>query len=140
MCADAAKPAPERFGYSDAVTGLVRIGKEEGIRVFGRGLSANVVRSVLMSESLSYARMGFAVCLHVTPRRFSNRAVSETLYRIPTRVRVRPVLTSPARPDMPPPNEQFSYGPISKTIFGRTRSLRCSLERWPRPRAPPPMC
>lgn len=104
MCADAAKPAPERFGYSDAVTGLVRIGKEEGIRVFGRGLSANVVRSVLMSESLSYARMGFDVCLRVTPRRFSNRAVSETLYRIPTRVRVRPVLTSPARPDMPPPN------------------------------------
>ncbi|KAK4247139.1 mitochondrial dicarboxylate transporter [Corynascus novoguineensis] len=51
MCADAAKPAPERFGYSDAVTGLVRIGKEEGIRVFGRGLSANVVRSVLMNVS-----------------------------------------------------------------------------------------
>jgi dicarboxylate transporter 10 len=51
MCADAAKPAAERFGYSDAMTGLYRIGKEEGVRVFGRGLSANVVRSVIMSKS-----------------------------------------------------------------------------------------
>jgi dicarboxylate transporter 10 len=51
MCADAAKPAAERFGYSDAMTGLYRIGKEEGVRVFGRGLSANVVRSVIMSKA-----------------------------------------------------------------------------------------
>jgi dicarboxylate transporter 10 len=51
MCADAAKPAAERFGYSDAMTGLYRIGKEEGVRVFGRGLSANVVRSVIMNVS-----------------------------------------------------------------------------------------
>lgn len=51
MCADAAKPAAERFHYSDAVTGLYRIGKEEGVRVFGRGLSANVVRSVIMSKA-----------------------------------------------------------------------------------------
>ena len=50
MCADAAKPPAERFRYSDAVTGLYRIGREEGVRVFGRGLSANIVRSVLMSE------------------------------------------------------------------------------------------
>ncbi|KAK3305700.1 mitochondrial carrier domain-containing protein [Chaetomium strumarium] len=48
MCADAAKPSAERFRYSDAVTGLYRIAKEEGIRVFGRGLSANILRSVLM--------------------------------------------------------------------------------------------
>ncbi|KAH6847416.1 mitochondrial carrier domain-containing protein [Chaetomium sp. MPI-CAGE-AT-0009] len=51
MCADAAKPAAERFHYSDAVTGLYRIGKGEGVRVFGRGLSANVVRSVIMNVS-----------------------------------------------------------------------------------------
>lgn len=49
MCADAAKPSAERFRYPDAVTGLYRIGREEGVRVFGRGLSANIVRSVLMS-------------------------------------------------------------------------------------------
>ncbi|SPQ24642.1 7333c80e-d49b-4329-a580-969142c3272c [Thermothielavioides terrestris] len=51
MCADAAKPSAERFRYSDAITGLYRIGKEEGIKVFGRGLSANIVRSVLMNVS-----------------------------------------------------------------------------------------
>lgn len=50
MCADAAKPSAERFRYSDPVTGLYRIGKEEGAKVFGRGLSANIVRSVLMSK------------------------------------------------------------------------------------------
>ncbi|KAK4124558.1 mitochondrial carrier [Parathielavia appendiculata] len=33
MCADAAKPSAERFQYSDAVTGLYRISKEEGVRV-----------------------------------------------------------------------------------------------------------
>ncbi|KAL1839585.1 hypothetical protein VTJ49DRAFT_1328 [Mycothermus thermophilus] len=51
MCADAAKPRGERFGYSDAVTGLWRIGREEGVRVFGRGMGANIARSVLMSET-----------------------------------------------------------------------------------------
>ncbi|KAK3985253.1 mitochondrial dicarboxylate transporter [Cladorrhinum sp. PSN332] len=51
MCADAAKPASERFFYSDAVTALYRISREEGLKVFGRGLSANVVRSVLMNVS-----------------------------------------------------------------------------------------
>ncbi|KAK4153970.1 mitochondrial dicarboxylate transporter [Chaetomidium leptoderma] len=51
MCADAAKPSAERFRYPDAVTGLYRIAKEEGVRVFGRGLSANIVRSVLMNVS-----------------------------------------------------------------------------------------
>ncbi|KAK4172204.1 mitochondrial dicarboxylate transporter [Triangularia setosa] len=48
MCADAAKPPAERFLYSDAVTALLRIAREEGVKVFGRGLSANIVRSVLM--------------------------------------------------------------------------------------------
>jgi dicarboxylate transporter 10 len=51
MCADAAKPSAERFQYSNAVSGLYRIGKEEGVRVFGRGLFANIVRSVLMSKA-----------------------------------------------------------------------------------------
>lgn len=50
MCADGAKPATERFGYPNAAAGLYRIWMQEGISVFGRGLSANVVRSVLMSE------------------------------------------------------------------------------------------
>ncbi|KAM7190089.1 mitochondrial dicarboxylate transporter [Rhypophila sp. PSN 637] len=53
MCADGAKPAPERFRYPNAAAGLYQIWKQEGISVFGRGLSANVVRSVLMSEIIS---------------------------------------------------------------------------------------
>ena len=53
MCADAAKPASERFFYSDAATALYRISREEGLKVFGRGLSANVVRSILMSKYTS---------------------------------------------------------------------------------------
>ncbi|KAK3317727.1 mitochondrial carrier domain-containing protein [Cercophora scortea] len=48
MCADGAKPPAERFGYSNGVSALYRIWKDEGIRVFGRGLTANIVRSVLM--------------------------------------------------------------------------------------------
>ncbi|KAK0625402.1 mitochondrial carrier domain-containing protein [Bombardia bombarda] len=51
MCADGAKPLPERFAYPNAATGLYRIWKDEGLAVFGRGLSANVVRSVLMNVS-----------------------------------------------------------------------------------------
>lgn len=50
MCADAAKPSAERFRYSDALTALYRIAKEEGVWVFGRGLPANIIRSVLMSK------------------------------------------------------------------------------------------
>jgi solute carrier family 25 (mitochondrial dicarboxylate transporter), member 10 len=51
MCADGAKPTETRFRYSNAGTGLYRIWREEGVRVFGRGISANIVRSVLMSSS-----------------------------------------------------------------------------------------
>lgn len=49
MCADGAKPAAERKNYPDAVRGLVRIAREEGLGTFGRGLGATVVRSVLMN-------------------------------------------------------------------------------------------
>jgi len=49
MCADGAKPPAERFRYANPLVGLYRIGRDEGIRVFGRGMSANVARSVLMS-------------------------------------------------------------------------------------------
>lgn len=51
MCADGAKNVGERFAYSNAVEGLYRIGREEGVGAFTRGISANVVRSILMSKS-----------------------------------------------------------------------------------------
>ncbi|KAK3936856.1 mitochondrial dicarboxylate transporter [Diplogelasinospora grovesii] len=49
MCADGAKPPAEQFRYPNALVGLIRIWRDEGVMVFGRGLSANVVRSVLMN-------------------------------------------------------------------------------------------
>lgn len=51
MCADGAKVPAERFRYSNAVEGLVRVSKEEGLSTFGKGISANMARSVLMSMS-----------------------------------------------------------------------------------------
>lgn len=50
MCADGAKPPAKRFGYNNAFDALIRIGREEGLRTFTRGLGPNVVRSVIMSK------------------------------------------------------------------------------------------
>lgn len=50
MCADGAKPAAERFGYANALDGLFRVAREEGLGAFSKGISANITRSVLMSE------------------------------------------------------------------------------------------
>lgn len=50
MCADGARPAAERHHYPDAVRGLLRIARYEGVGLlFRRGLGATVVRSVLMN-------------------------------------------------------------------------------------------
>ncbi|CAM1502622.1 Fc.00g073980.m01.CDS01 [Cosmosporella sp. VM-42] len=51
MCADGAKAPLERFGYSNAVDGLVRVSRQEGVRTFGKGISANMARSILMNVS-----------------------------------------------------------------------------------------
>ncbi|PSN74300.1 mitochondrial carrier [Corynespora cassiicola Philippines] len=51
MCADGAKPVAERFGYRNALDALIRIGKEDGIATYFRGLGPNIVRSVLMNVS-----------------------------------------------------------------------------------------
>ena len=49
MCADGAKSANQRFGYNNCFDALLRIGREEGLRTFTRGVGPNVVRSVLMN-------------------------------------------------------------------------------------------
>ena len=49
MCANGAKAPAEQFAYSNGLHGLYRVAKDEGIATFGRGVTANVVRSVLMS-------------------------------------------------------------------------------------------
>lgn len=52
MCADGAKPSSQRFRYRNALEGLMRVGREEGLRAFFKGLTPNIIRSVLMSTSL----------------------------------------------------------------------------------------
>lgn len=49
MCADGARPPSARQHYPDALRGLARIARDEGLSAFGRGLGATVVRSVLMN-------------------------------------------------------------------------------------------
>lgn len=51
MCADGAKPPSERFAYRNSIIGLIRIGREDGLAAYFRGLGPNVVRSVLMNIS-----------------------------------------------------------------------------------------
>lgn len=51
MCADGAKPLSERFGYRNPIDALIRIGREDGVGAYFRGLGPNIVRSVLMNVS-----------------------------------------------------------------------------------------
>ncbi|KAH0024797.1 hypothetical protein KCU78_g4946, partial [Aureobasidium melanogenum] len=51
MCADGAKPAAERYNYGNSIRALYRIAKEEGMSTFSRGLTPNIVRSVIMNIS-----------------------------------------------------------------------------------------
>lgn len=50
MCADGAKAPGQQFAYSNALNGMVRVYRDEGLGVFGKGITANVARSVLMSK------------------------------------------------------------------------------------------
>lgn len=49
MCADGAKPVGQRFLYSNVFEAFIRTAREEGIQAFGKGITANIARSVLMS-------------------------------------------------------------------------------------------
>ncbi|KAJ7748527.1 mitochondrial carrier [Mycena maculata] len=51
MTSDSMRPPDKRYGYSNAVTGLFSLAKEEGIRGLGRGLGTNTARAVLMNAS-----------------------------------------------------------------------------------------
>ncbi|KAK0120365.1 hypothetical protein ONS95_011768 [Cadophora gregata] len=51
MCADGVKSPSQRYLYSNAVSGLIRIGREEGVGAFTKGLAPNIVRSILMNVS-----------------------------------------------------------------------------------------
>ncbi|KAJ7293814.1 mitochondrial carrier [Mycena rebaudengoi] len=51
MTSDSMRPPEKRYGYSNAITGLFNLAKEEGIRGLGRGLGTNTARAVLMNAS-----------------------------------------------------------------------------------------
>lgn len=50
MCADGAKPVGQRFQYSNVFEAFTRTARDEGMQAFTKGLTANMTRSVLMSE------------------------------------------------------------------------------------------
>lgn len=54
MCSDGVKDAKQRYQYPNALAGMMRIGREEGIGAFTKGLGPNIVRSILMSKCRSY--------------------------------------------------------------------------------------
>lgn len=71
MCADGAKPAAERYNYGNSIRALYRIAKEEGMSTFSRGLTPNIVRSVIMSEfctSRFIIATSLTLCRHFTDR------------------------------------------------------------------------
>lgn len=49
MCADGAKDAKHRYAYPNAISGLYSVAKNEGLKAWYRGVTPNVVRSILMS-------------------------------------------------------------------------------------------
>ncbi|KAK0533485.1 hypothetical protein OC835_002635 [Tilletia horrida] len=51
MTSDANLPPNKRYNYSNALVGLVRMAREEGLSSYARGLAPNTVRAVLMNAS-----------------------------------------------------------------------------------------
>ncbi|CAD6892360.1 unnamed protein product [Tilletia controversa] len=51
MTSDANRPPDKRYNYANAVVGLVRMAREEGLSSYARGLLPNTVRAVLMNAS-----------------------------------------------------------------------------------------
>ena len=68
LCADGAKTADQRFGYRHCFDALSRIGREEGMRTFARGVGPNVVRSVLMNVGQIATYSAAKTALLVSPR------------------------------------------------------------------------
>jgi len=53
MTSDSIRPPEKRYGYSNALGGLVSLAKSEGVRGLTRGLGTNTTRAVLMNVRLS---------------------------------------------------------------------------------------
>ncbi|KAJ7226006.1 mitochondrial carrier [Mycena pura] len=52
MTSDSIRPPEKRYGYSNAVTGLFSLAKEEGIKGLGRGLGTNTVHSLYVASQV----------------------------------------------------------------------------------------
>ncbi|KIJ68767.1 hypothetical protein HYDPIDRAFT_173415 [Hydnomerulius pinastri MD-312] len=51
MTSDTLRPPEKRYNYRNAITGLISLVKEEGVKGLGRGLGTNATRAVLMNTS-----------------------------------------------------------------------------------------
>jgi dicarboxylate transporter 10 len=51
MTSDSVRPPEKRYGYSNALSGLITLIREEGIRGLARGVGTNTTRAVLMNAS-----------------------------------------------------------------------------------------
>lgn len=51
MTSDSIRPPEKRYNYSNALSGLVTMTREEGVKSLFRGLGTNTVRAVLMNAS-----------------------------------------------------------------------------------------
>jgi len=47
MTSDLVRPPEKRYNYSNAITGLISLVREEGVRGLGRGLGTNTVSLTL---------------------------------------------------------------------------------------------
>jgi dicarboxylate transporter 10 len=54
MCADGAKLPAERYNYGNSIRALFKIAKDEGMATFSRGLTPNIIRSIIMSKLVSF--------------------------------------------------------------------------------------
>lgn len=65
MTSDSMRPPEQRYGYSNAVTGLFSLAKEEGIRGLARGLGTNTVRRSCQCSPVLTVLQARAVLMNV---------------------------------------------------------------------------
>lgn len=63
MCSDLNKPMAERYNYGNALRGLYRASVDDGVNVLFRGLSMNVLRSMVLNVSQLAAYDSFKTAL-----------------------------------------------------------------------------
>jgi len=147
MCADGAKAPAQRFAYANAISGIIRVAREEGPRAFFKGLGPNVVRSVLMSKP-SRCHIANLLLLHATvvteqSRCHSTKPLPETelllfpiatlfvptlmqanlsfFRRLPDRCVRNLILYDSSNCQLHPSRQQrFSWHPLSSRFLNRT--------------------